>query len=202
MNLNHESHYFKYCYAGKEPKKNVFLMSAKKIAGISLYLLLLTFPVLAQSDHSTNLFGGYSYFHIDGNVKSVNTNGWHTNLSTNLFKNFGIAVDVSGHYGALDQHTFQVGPRISNNWKKVSVFSQYLYGIANQRGRFREFGIPIDKNSKTFFAESFGGGLDINLSDKLAIRAFQSDIVFNHPVKKEIYMNVRFSTGVVFRLHK
>ena len=77
-----------------------------------------------------------------------------------------------------------------------------MVGVANLRGRLRDFEIPIDRNSRTSFTQAFGSGLDINLSEKIAIRALQLDVVFNQVVKGQTDVNFRFSAGIVFRFNK
>lgn len=190
--------------------KKLFLMiGAKRAVLLSVIFLLLTFPVMAQNKKRTDLFAGYSYMHgfnsytgTRGGISFVNKNGWHTNINVDLFKGVGIAADVSGHYGSLDQHTFLVGPRFSTRRKKVTSFAHYMFGVTNLRGRLRDFEIPSDKNSKTSFTSSYGGGLDINLSEKFAIRAFQADFVFTQVGKAHLDLNIRFSAGIVFRFGK
>jgi hypothetical protein len=205
MNLTHLFHRSIGSHSRREAMKYLFLMiGAKRAVWLSVLFLLLTFPVMAQSDKRTDLFVGYSHMrggnsYIDtaGHINFVNKNGWHTNMNVDLFKYFGIAADVSGNYGLLDEHTLLVGPRFSTGRKRFTLFSQHMFGVANVRGRLREYGIPIDKNSKTSFTSSSGVGFDINLSDKFAIRAIQTDFLFN-----QVDFNIRLSAGFVFRFRK
>ncbi len=183
-------------------QKLFLVIGVKKLVWLSVLFLLLTFPALAQSDYRADGFVGYSFLRNEGTSQSVNTNGWHGGISADFVKGFGFAVEVSGHYGSLTQYTVLAGPRFTLSGNRASVFSQFMVGFANLRGNLQEFGVPPENKSKTFRVESFGGGLDIHLNKKFAVRVFQADIIFNHPIPGRTDMNIRLSSGIVYRFSK
>lgn len=175
-------------------------------------LLIFSIPVLAQDNYPrVELFAGYGYLSLD-EVFSVTgdrlgTNGWNVSVTGNFHKNIGITGDFSGYYGSDSAtfpfigtvdvkqrgYAFLVGPRIAMRTDRATPYVHALFGA--ERGTREIFGVPV---TDTNFTMAFGGGVDVNLGKKIAIRVFEVD-----------YVNIRngFSshnfavrTGIVFRL--
>ena len=144
--------------------------------------------------------------------------GWNAGVTANVTNNFGITGDVSGYYrkleGALDGdnakatakiHSFLVGPRFSGNQEKVRPYAHALFGMGKVSGS-----ATVDSDEGSFgnsgFAMAFGGGLDVVVSPKIAIRPFQFDFFPTRQKNEELGIstitlkNLRFGTGVVFYL--
>jgi hypothetical protein len=77
--------------------------------------------------------------------------------------------------------------------QKFNFFSHALVGRANGHSNLVGF-------SDSSFAFAGGGGLDINIGDRLALRAFQLDYIGSFADILED--NVRLGFGVVIKLGK
>ena len=95
---------------------------------------------------------------------------------------------------------FLAGGRYTlRNHSRVKPFGQALFGIAHTTGSLSPDQIGL--GSSTSFAMSAGGGLDINLSPHLALRAAQADYLLTLlPNRTNDHQNnIRVSAGIVFR---
>jgi hypothetical protein len=135
-------------------------------------------------------FGGYSYGRNAGNGFS----GWEGQGTFNFTRNLGITADINsasfspfgfsalgfsaGTYQRLT--SYLVGPTVTANLGRSSVFGHALFGIAHSSlGAGISVpiigGISTGITSGTGFAMVFGGGVDIGLTRHLAFRALQVD---------------------------
>jgi hypothetical protein len=184
------------------------------VLGLALILVLVSSTYAQQPYPKWNLFAGYSYRTTNQKIISFaqpalseweKANGWGLNLTYNLHKNIGVTADLAGQYGrrlspiymfplptdaSAEIHNFSTyqflfGPRFSFRTGRVTQFAQTLVG------GFRSSGGAPD----TSFAMGFGGGMDIELSKRIAIRAFQADYI---PVREFGWRHhVRLETGIV-----
>ena len=179
-------------------------------------LLLAAISTQAQESYpKVEIYGGYSFFNSNQfpDRENLNTPGFGASIAGNLSKNFGLAAEISGHYGQVtlpglvpgatvpefdaDVYTFLLGPRVTSRKTGFDLFGHVLFGGARTKVEGFE--------SDTDFAMAVGGGLDINVSKRIAVRIFQVDYL---PIKsdgnifrnEEWSHNVRFQIGVVFRL--
>src|SRR5262249_9510377 len=138
---------------------------------VSLALL----PAMAQDVPKVEVFGGYSW-------AGGNFHGWNASVTGNVTRRLGIVGDFSGHYGSelgsirisQEAHSVLVGPRLSFPGKRVSPFVYALFGAT----RFQESATIAGQKlsaTDTGFSSALGGGLDVRVNDRLAIRAFQID---------------------------
>src|SRR5262249_31657267 len=73
----------------------------RKVALISLSVLLFVAAGAAQVPTSGNVFFGYSYYNTDlSSIDRANTNGWEGSLEGKVFPFLGIVADFDGHYGS------------------------------------------------------------------------------------------------------
>jgi opacity protein-like surface antigen len=161
-------------------------------------LVLMAVPALAADAAApkAELFGGYSYTK-DG---EESLHGGEASLALRLTRWIALEADVSAHYGsALGISTsrlfFLGGPRFAYRTGTLSVFTHYLAGGARSRAGITVVGVDITE-SRTDFAMAFGGGVDVGISDRWAVRA-QADYVLiraDGGTDKE----PRFSAGAVF----
>ena len=174
-----------------------------KKAGWSIYLVCLTFlPVIGQDIPKVEVFGGYSW-------AGGNFHGWNSSVTGNVTKRFGIVADFSGHYGnefegsilvKQDAHSFLFGPRYSFRGKKFTPFVYALFGVT----RFHQSAIISGQKlsaSDSGFSSALGGGMDIKVSDRFAIRAFQIDY-FRPNFFGEAHNRGRLAFGVVLHFGK
>jgi hypothetical protein len=152
-----------------------------------LATILLAMPAGAQSLNSNNIFGGYSF--TQANVFSgqhPNLNGWNASLEKRYFPSFGVVLDLSGHYGStgilkpdcattvpsgclvnssVNEHLFQFGVRAGYAAHRFRPYAEILFGAAviDQNG-------PGVVDRRSVLAETFGGGVDLRLHERLAWR--------------------------------
>lgn len=113
--------------------------------------------------------------------------------------------DVPPSGFTLNITSYLFGPRVSyRGHDRITLFAHDLIGVGHAGGTLYTAGFqqgsapPAAQND---FAMALGGGLDVNLSRRWAIRAFQTDWLFttfpngmgNHQ------HSFRFTTGVVLR---
>ena len=141
--------------------------------------------------------------------------GFNAAAVYNFHRLFGVKFDVSGTYKTFDDSPFFTtrhklynvtgGIQIKNNRKsrRVKPFAHFLVGLAvhsdSSEGSCPQgsFCPPFD-SSETGLSLIVGGGLDIKVNRRIDIRAAQFDLnpIF---IGNDIYPNVRFSAGVVFK---
>jgi opacity protein-like surface antigen len=179
-------------------------------------LLSLPLTAVAQETPKVELFGGYSYFRNEG---GRDLHGWTGSIAVNLNHWFGLVADVSGHYesrtfrltfpnggfnvfdSSTGRHTVVVGPRFSyRKSKRLVPFAHVLLGITREHedttSLLPDFTLRT-KSNNTGFAMALGGGLDVALSRRVALRLFQVDYSLTHVVFTR--HNARGSVGLVFR---
>jgi len=174
----------------------------KKALAITCLVCLASFAAVAQEVPKAEVFGGYSW-------AGSNFHGWNTSISGNVNKWFGITADFTGHYGSevagsilvkQDAHSFLFGPRVTLRKKKYSPFVYALFGAT----RFHESATISGQKlsaSDTGFSSALGAGLDVTVSDRVAIRAFQIDY-FRPNFFGESHNRGRLAAGIVFRFGK
>ena len=170
-------------------------------AFLLISLMLLSLLAQAQETPKAELFGGYSY-------AGTGSNGFDASVAGNLNNWFGLVADFSGQYSRFDDqgltekirnHSFLFGPQFSlRRSKRVVPFVHALFGVSHLKTETNEFG-PLLSFSDTTFGMALGGGLDVGVSDHLAIRVFQADYLrtsfFDSTQSKG-----RISVGIVLRL--
>ena len=130
----------------------------------------------------------------------------HGNITINS-KLFGFVTDISETYGEsagtnLNTLTFLVGPRFARHGKKITWFVHTLYGFSSISADRDIFGPEIGRYDSNFAFVPGGGGIDVKLREKLAIRIFQFDLLYTNLGRGGGQLRPRVSTGVVLRLGK
>lgn len=148
--------------------------------------------------------------------------GFNASGTVYLTKGFGVTGDFSGHFktnriadplgGFISSHirVFNVlgGPQYKfRRNSRIAPFVRALAGVANTRSRLEVPSLNVTETlSSTDFALALGGGVDVGVSKRVALRVFQFDY-------NPIFLssgnalgfgntradNVRFSFGVVIR---
>lgn len=168
---------------------------------IALLLGMFSLAASAQEMGTTapkaEIFGGYQYTRFDG---GLNANGWDTGATANFSKWFGIASDFSGAYKSQNgisfhNYTYTFGPQVA--WRHNPTFTPFAHFLA---GGFRgTASIGSASGSSNGFAMMFGGGVDVNATRRLALRAVQFDWLSLHANGTSDSNNMRISTGLLFR---
>ncbi len=171
----------------------------RKLVLGAIGLLLMSIPGWAQESYpKAEVFGGFSLSSIAAGTPSVRNEfyGWQASVNGNLHRNFGIVGDFGGQYKniagvGISNYQYMFGPQISVRREKVTPFVHALFGAS----RSSALGI-----SSTNFGLGIGGGLDLNVSDRVALRVPQFDWT---PVQGGGVWNtniVRIGFGLVFKV--
>ena len=156
-------------------------------------LVLGSVSLWAQSVPKAEVYGGFSAVNIDDPGFKTTPFGWAASVNANVHKVVGIVGDFSGNYRDGNKfHSFLGGTQFTSRLDKVSVFAQTKAGMLRA-----ETG-----TSSTHFQLGFGGGIDWNVNDKVAVRLAQFDWL---PTKEKapatgwVKNITRLSAGVVFK---
>lgn len=153
--------------------------------------------------------------------------GWQGSANYNLSHHLGIVGDFGGQYGTVpsatvlgvtvpsySMHSYQFlfGPRIMFRGPRVTPFVHALFGVDKMGVSTTTsiVGVPATVGlSSTGLGMGFGGGLDINVSDRLALRVPQFDWTPRHVGSTTILGvtvpgawstgQIRFGIGVVIK---
>jgi opacity protein-like surface antigen len=186
----------------------------RKILLGSFLILLVPLAAMAQPDYPrAEVFGGYSYFRA--NPDEFNLHGWNASVAVNINEWLGVEGDFSGHYGSpsyygfsipytdISSLTYMAGPKLTYRAGSVAPFAHFLIGGA--RAATSAYGISL---SDTALAAAVGGGIDIQVSEHVAIRAIQADYLMTRFETGPAILfsgfddrqnNFRLSAGIVFR---
>jgi hypothetical protein len=167
----------------------------KKLLILLALFSLLNFPLFAQSDAPAfEVFGGYSM--LNDYDADATGQGFAAALEGNVTNIFGI----TGEFGFYDfdggsLYSYMGGPRVSYRTETFRPFAHFLLG-----------GVTLnpdeDVDNEHYFSMTFGGGVDINISDQFSIRPAQFDILtfrFTDDEVPDWINNIRYSAGVVLK---
>lgn len=157
-----------------------------------------------------DVFGGYSWYHPDGNIPAVILNGkflpdttlpnfetgWAGQFTYNLNHWAGIALDGTGHYnnGFGNIHSIAAGPQFRLRKTHFSAFGEALIGV--------QVFIPKQQPDESSTLFLVGGGVDYKLNSRFSVRPIQVDYVNSYytvspGVTPNRYNGVRLQAGLV-----
>jgi hypothetical protein len=127
---------------------------------LGICLVLCSLAAFSQNDSKVQVFGGYSFLHLDsGGISNAvldpsgtftmknNFSGWTGEFQYNVTDWGGIVADVSGNYGTRvsapassgftgipsgSSYTFMVGPVVQQSAGKLRPFAHVLFGFDRQ----------------------------------------------------------------------
>ena len=201
---------------------------------LSIVLVFLCVPIAAaQTERNTEFFGGYSVMRTDYEARQPDPptpvivafpgeqtlHGVNVSVTHYLKGGFGITGDFSWNSGKdrndivpaleidtkIQVYNFLGGAQYKfNRSGKFSPFAHVLAGAAHTRVTLDVTGIPSSTGSATDFAMAMGGGLDIRVNERFAVRAIQADYnpIFmgdGNQLGFKSANNFRLSFGIVFR---
>ena len=198
---------------------------------VSLFFLL-PLCAKAQETPKVEIFGGYSYFNTEtggdlhgwnGSV-AANLNKWFglvVDVSGHYDSRSSSLVVTIPDFPTLPGlpplefrtrvntkiHTVMVGPRFSyRKIEKITPFAHVLFGVARTHTEAESRSASFESfssSSDTTFAMAVGGGLDVKLSERLALRVIQADYVYKNlgfdRIGFDNHHNFRAGVGLVFR---
>ena len=155
----------------------------------------------AQETPAAEVFGGYAY-------GGAGAHGWDGSVAVNVRPWLGLVGDLGGTYTSFDSadaserirtHSFLFGPRVSmRRHARVTPFAHALLGAAHTDSRARELGLDFHFTD-TSFAAAVGGGLDVRVSRRVAVRVVQLDYLRTNFFGGS-QNNGRLAAGLVIRL--
>ena len=144
--------------------------------------LLTGVPLSALEPPKAELFGGYSFLRSDRNdYRRRNFQGWNLSLARSINHRVEIVGDFDGHYGGIAgastsfrSASLLFGPRISyRGYDRLTPSFQVLAGVARSTLDLSALGLA--GISRSSFAFAVGGGLDLTVSRRFAIRLIEAD---------------------------
>jgi hypothetical protein len=135
------------------------------------------------------IYGGYSYFHLENAPGSSNLNGWILSGQYKFNSWLGGVGEFSGDYGdSQSVHSFLFGPQVSFP-ARISPFAHVLIGGAH-------YSAP--GYGDTSFAAELGGGFDAKIAPAFSWRIFEGDYEITR-FGGATQNNAKFSTGIIIR---
>ncbi len=194
----------------------------QKLLQLLLPVLFFVTPCAAQDMPAWEVFGGYSFQRADVRQyfrpspliytfrgRYTNLDGWDVSVTENLRPWLGGTLDISGHsktpqlLGVTNRermYSILYGPRLFHRVTALGIsvtpFAHVLLGLARADVRVTPTGPNATDNA---FAVATGGGLDLSLGSKAAIRLFQAEY-FRTSLLGTRPDGLRASVGVVFYL--
>lgn len=182
-----------------------------KWAGCACAIALLAVSAQGQTDrqamkagHSVEISGGYSFSQFRLAGTETNMNGAVGAVGVNLTPWLQLRADASVAYGQLGTADIRIyanhfGPRIfllKPNELHVMPFAEVLFGGSRLDAKTSGSGYSTADNG---FSIKAGGGVDLKLSSRFAVRAVDLDY-YRTPFLGEHQNNLWVSTGIVVRL--
>jgi opacity protein-like surface antigen len=175
----------------------------KAICAVCLVLLGAVAASAQGEVQKAEVFGVYSWAGGD-------FHGWNASVTGNVNRWLGLTADFSGHYsdgGPADvvrerqrAHSILVGPRFSLRRKRATPFAYALFGGIRYRAELSAPALNFFVSGEdTGFNMALGGGLDVKVSRRVAVRAFQLDYM-RPTFFGETHNRGRLAFGLVLRL--
>ena len=174
-----------------------------------MFLLLAASPAaFAQTNlPRVEVFGGLSYLpaNVTTDFPRDDSYGFQASVALNLNRWFGVVGDFGGQYRTVSDlgpgwpgvtaetsvYEYLVGPRFAARSGRATLFAHALVGGARGNAGIGGF-------SDSAFALGVGGGVDVDVNRRLAIRAIQFDWMGSFVDILED--NVRLGFGVVVKM--
>jgi opacity protein-like surface antigen len=155
----------------------------------------------AQETPEWELSGGYSFLraNISGTGPSFDMNGGYGSITENMNSWFGGRFEFNAWGGTLagtniSAQTFTYGPVVS--LRKFHGWTPYAHAQFGAVHASAGFGGISESDSK--FAMTYGGGADIRVGSRAAIR-FQADYLYTRFLNTR-QNNIQVTTGIVIYL--
>ena len=191
-----------------------------KLLAAVLLSVALVYSAAAQAP-KVEIFGGYSVEHIApcgttttfaqgfscglelGELASSKGyfHGWNGSATAYFNRFVGITADVAGHYGAFGsnsnaRYSFLFGPTFTLHTPVINPFAHVLFGVVKETA-----GSAFSDTSFSKPEFAVGGGIDLSLSRRLALRPIQLDYEWQRNPTSGLSnpTGLRLSAGVVLK---
>ncbi len=193
------------------------------IAGL---MLVFSMPACAQSYPGGEIFTGFSYSTAQVSARD-NYFGWQISFGINPRRYVRLVGDFGGQYresgivfqgqtATLRNYQLLWGPEFTRRNSRATLFGHTLFGVAATHLTTPSGDPAHPQNVISInygFAMGFGGGVDLNVGNHLAIRVFQADYIPTHlkpepllvvqlPPSGSWQHNFRVGVGVVLKIGK
>jgi len=171
----------------------------KRILWVVAVIFIFAASAPAQETPQVEISGGYSF--LDANISgtSFHLQGGHGSATENLNSWFGGRLEISAFGGTISgvtvsAQTFTYGPVFAyRKFERFTPFGHVQLGAIHASQGY--LGIS---QSGTKFAMTTGGGVDVNLNPRFAVRV-QGDYLMSRFLNLR-QDNLQFSTGLVVRI--
>ena len=182
----------------------------RQLVGPILAIFSFALPAPAQTPR-IDVSAGYSYL-ASSRTGSQGLHGGNTSLAVGVTDWFGIAADFSGHGGSLPTFglvptattrlfMFAAGPRFTYRGNaRFRPYGQALFGVVHQSADVTFPPLGTISVSTNHFATLLGGGLDIEVSERVAVRLPDVNFLIYSPGRAT--SRLRIGAGIVFRFGK
>ena len=178
---------------------------------------IMALPLMAEDTPKVEVFGGYQYQYLGGDLTGLNTNGWGASVTGNINKHFGVGADFGGVYKSVSYssggatasasahlYSYTFGPVIAYDFgAKINPFFHALFGGFNLGGSgsgcIGGGGCGSASASTNGFAMKFGGGVAVAATKVIAVRLVQFDWNYYRDSGVTEDKNFSIETGIVFR---
>jgi len=145
---------------------------------------------------------------IKGDFQSYGSTEWTVDVKSPIPTNNGV-IPIGTYTTKANMFTYLFGPEVHVQSRKVRVFGEVLFGGTNTSGYANLYNQAIVGGNASYnpnqhpFAMAFGGGIDVNVSDSVAIRLGEFDWIltrYTNPWTSTNNQNsFRYLGGIVFK---
>jgi hypothetical protein len=166
------------------------------------FLALSSSCLFAQKLPEIDLYGGYSYVRFNspslGFSSYSNLNGYSASITApHLYEQLGLTFNGSGAYGSeLTVYNFLLGPQFTFDRGRIRFFGNALFGKGEAKVQTKT--TTRNEIASQGFAAAVGGGVDINIARRIAVRAIDIDYV-HMKTFGNTQNTLRISAGVVYQ---
>ncbi len=171
---------------------------------VAAILVCASRPALGQELHRSDVFFGPSYLHAEDEnlAEDKSLYGGAVAYTRYFNRSFGVVLDLSLHVGSsegldLRELNLSAGPRWAfNRSGSASFFVQALFGLRRDSTSFTVLDVTVSEGESRF-GMAAGGGLDLRLSPKWALR-LAGDYLYSKS-EGETLDGFRVSAGAIYR---
>jgi len=181
---------------------------------VSVVILMFGFclaAAAAEDAPTVEVYGGVSFLHIDDNglgAPKRNFAGWDSEFQYNVTKLLGVTADIGGNYGRVQPsfanshtYTYVFGPTFSIRKEHATIFAHALFG-ENTISKNVITGGSDASPTDSAFSMLWGGGIDVKVNQRFAVRLAQLDWLYTRHDLTEIggkafQNNIRLTGGVI-----
>ncbi len=189
-------------------KIRTFILGAICVSGFSAYAQEASTPLVETGFNYT-----FTRINPGGSLTSYTANGGSGYVEYNLNHVVGLVADlgantigtVNGYALNNTTFTYLFGPRFNWRLSRFTPYVQTLVGGARFSNAYDPGSAsPVLGVSENSFAAAIGGGVDVRLTDHIALKPIQVEYLMTQLPSEfvnvnQVQNNLRYSAGVVFR---